>query len=98
MATCRCGKLAIVRTSWTDNNPGRRFYSCPSPDVSCPGFVCWVDPPMCPRAVRIIPGLLRARNRADQERDELRTELRWKNKLILVLLFLLGLQFAMLLA
>ncbi|KAJ0704665.1 putative transcription factor GRF family [Helianthus annuus] len=45
MATCRCGKLAIVRTSWTDNNPGRRFYSCPSPDVTCPGFVGWVDPP-----------------------------------------------------
>ncbi|KAL8217858.1 hypothetical protein R6Q57_021231 [Mikania cordata] len=29
MTMCYCGRLATVRTSWTDQNPGRRFYSCP---------------------------------------------------------------------
>lgn len=25
---CDCGKAALVRQSWTDANPGRRFYRC----------------------------------------------------------------------
>ncbi|PWA53805.1 zinc finger, GRF-type [Artemisia annua] len=31
MAVVRChyGRVAIVKTSWTNANPGRRFYSCP---------------------------------------------------------------------
>jgi len=62
------------------------------------GFVGWVDPPMCERAVRIIPGLLRAKNLADQERNELRAEIRRKNFMILLLVIVLGLQFAVILS
>ncbi|KAH7864598.1 hypothetical protein Vadar_031539 [Vaccinium darrowii] len=45
-------------------NPGRRFSSCPN--NNCKDFV-WVDPPMCQRAVQIIPGLLRRSNRLEVE-------------------------------
>ncbi|GKE03308.1 zinc finger, GRF-type containing protein [Tanacetum coccineum] len=54
----RCGAPSIVRTSWTNTNPGRRFYCC---SVRC-GIIDWYDPEMCPRSVMIIPGLLRSMN------------------------------------
>ncbi|GJX04428.1 hypothetical protein Tco_0190344 [Tanacetum coccineum] len=56
---CFCGNPTVIRTSWTDTNPGRRFRSCST--NTCPIF-SWVDPPMCARAMAIIPGLLRSRN------------------------------------
>ncbi|PWA34478.1 zinc finger, GRF-type [Artemisia annua] len=62
---CDCGKQATIKTSWTNRNPGRRFYCCPS----C-GFIGWTDPPMCCRAVAVIPGLLRARNELEEELEE----------------------------
>jgi len=31
MVVCYCGKIVVVRTSWTQNNPGRRFFGCPLP-------------------------------------------------------------------
>ncbi|PWA61190.1 zinc finger, GRF-type [Artemisia annua] len=62
---CDCGKQATIKTSWTNRNPGRRFYCCPS----C-GFIGWTDPPMCCRAVVVIPGLLRARNELEEELEE----------------------------
>ncbi|KAL8242126.1 hypothetical protein R6Q59_012428 [Mikania micrantha] len=59
MAMCNCGRIAIIRTSWTSLNPGRQFHSCPRPVGQCRRFLGWVDPPMCPRAVGVIPGLLK---------------------------------------
>lgn len=53
-----CQAPAIIRTSWTPANPGRRFYCCSG---SC-GFIHWYDPEMCPRATQIIPGLLNSMN------------------------------------
>ncbi|KAL8232537.1 hypothetical protein R6Q57_002315 [Mikania cordata] len=67
MAMCYCGRLATVRTSWTDQNPGRRFYSCPNEASRCQGFLGWLDPPMCPQATVIIPGLLRSKNKLEDE-------------------------------
>lgn len=58
---CYCGVRAKVRTSWTDNNPGRRFFGCAkynSNGCGC-GYFGWFDPPMCPRGRQIIPRLLR---------------------------------------
>ncbi|GJV82968.1 hypothetical protein Tco_1522866 [Tanacetum coccineum] len=40
----------------------RRFYACPIQGSQC-RWIDWVDLPMCPLSVQIIPGLLRARNR-----------------------------------
>ncbi|KAL8250812.1 hypothetical protein R6Q59_034505 [Mikania micrantha] len=61
MAFCACGKQAIVRTSWTSKNPGRRFFSCLEQGCKT-GFFGWFDPPMCDRSVDIIPGLLKSKN------------------------------------
>ncbi|GKE51846.1 hypothetical protein Tco_1487002 [Tanacetum coccineum] len=27
---CACGLEVVIRTSWTNRNPGRRFYGCPT--------------------------------------------------------------------
>ncbi|CAH8307020.1 unnamed protein product [Eruca vesicaria subsp. sativa] len=35
---CRCAKQTSLAVSWTDDNPGRRFYRCGEH-----GFVCWAD-------------------------------------------------------
>ncbi|KAL8206225.1 hypothetical protein R6Q57_009776 [Mikania cordata] len=61
MAFCACGKQAIIRTSWTSKNPGRRFFSCQEQGCNT-GFIGWFDPPMSDRSIDIIPGLLKSKN------------------------------------
>ncbi|PWA43607.1 zinc finger, GRF-type [Artemisia annua] len=73
MVVCACGRTAIIRTSWSNYNPGRRFYSCPITGSDCP-FIDWFDPPMCQRAVAIIPGLLRGRNNLEHQLREMEQE------------------------
>ncbi|KAL0360354.1 UNVERIFIED_CONTAM: hypothetical protein Sradi_3719900 [Sesamum radiatum] len=58
---CYCGKRAKMRTSWTKDNPGRRFYNCSIGRGNC-AFFAWEDPPICARSKLIIPGLLRKIN------------------------------------
>ncbi|KAK1577794.1 hypothetical protein Q3G72_004815 [Acer saccharum] len=57
---CLCGRRARLCTSWTNANPGRRFWGCSNfrGDVNC-GYFRWHDPPICERSKQIIPGLLR---------------------------------------
>nr|KAJ0224307.1 hypothetical protein LSAT_V11C100044930 [Lactuca sativa] len=69
---CFYGNVAVVRTSWTSQNPGRRFYACLKMVSklilgSRYGFLGWVDPPMCQRSTVIIPGLLRTMNSGSVE-------------------------------
>ncbi|KAJ9535355.1 hypothetical protein OSB04_un001533 [Centaurea solstitialis] len=64
MVICDCGSIAIIRTSWTSTNPGRRFYCCSIKGSKC-RFLGWVDGPMCPRSIQIIPGLLRSKNEVE---------------------------------
>ncbi|PWA59384.1 zinc finger, GRF-type [Artemisia annua] len=47
MVVCTCGKPDVVKTSWTNRNPGRRFFGCPTIDV---------DPRLCPRSEHITGG------------------------------------------
>ncbi|PWA58065.1 zinc finger, GRF-type [Artemisia annua] len=62
MVRCpQCGSPAIIKTSWTQFNPGRRFYCCSKWGPNH-GIIDWYDPPMCNRAVQIILGLLRNMN------------------------------------
>ncbi|KAK9049677.1 hypothetical protein SSX86_031354 [Deinandra increscens subsp. villosa] len=82
MAVCYCGHQTTIRTSWTDANPGRRFYSCAQKESSC-NFFLWVDPPMCRRAVEIIPGLLRSINELQSVAKRIETSNR-RMKIILV--------------
>ncbi|KAK9928703.1 hypothetical protein M0R45_025828 [Rubus argutus] len=62
---CYCGVLAKQFVSWTDEDPGRRFWSCnkykPEGNEHCNLFM-WIDPPWCPRASSVIKGLQRNRN------------------------------------
>ncbi|GJT78320.1 hypothetical protein Tco_1045045 [Tanacetum coccineum] len=61
----RCGSVGVITTSWTSTNPGRRFFGCSKRGANC-GIIDWYDPPMCDRAVQIIPGLLRRINHLQQ--------------------------------
>ncbi|GKA73973.1 hypothetical protein Tco_0780275, partial [Tanacetum coccineum] len=61
--------LNVVNLQTTVTNPwsvvlykDRRFLTLPDTGSQC-RWIDWVDPPMCPRSVQIIPGLLKARNR-----------------------------------
>ncbi|XP_074364820.1 uncharacterized protein LOC141705840 [Apium graveolens] len=40
---CYCGKRAKMYTSWSLNNPGRRFYTCCQPQGRC-NYFRWYDP------------------------------------------------------
>ncbi|CAN1187485.1 hypothetical protein LINPERPRIM_LOCUS31876 [Linum perenne] len=50
----RCGKSVVLLTSWTEKNPGRRFYRC----RRC-NFFRWFDPSVQPRSKAVINELLR---------------------------------------
>ncbi|GJR33302.1 hypothetical protein Tco_0822931 [Tanacetum coccineum] len=63
---CACGLEGVIRTSWTNRNPRRRFYGCPTLSPTCVNFLGWYDPPMCQRSVQIISGLLRSRNELEE--------------------------------
>ncbi|XP_074374320.1 uncharacterized protein LOC141714718 [Apium graveolens] len=68
---CWCGRAAVLKTSWTDANLGRRFWGCfcfmEDRRNSC-NFHFWFDPPMCQRSRMIIPGLLK---KIDKLEDDL---------------------------
>ncbi|XVF08865.1 hypothetical protein REPUB_Repub07fG0041000 [Reevesia pubescens] len=49
-----CKKKAPRWTSWTDLNPGRRFYGCPKFSASVCGFHAWHDPKLFDRGREII--------------------------------------------
>ncbi|GJR17590.1 zinc finger, GRF-type containing protein [Tanacetum coccineum] len=66
MVRCACGLEAVIRTSWTNRNPSRRFYGCPTLSPTCVNFLRWFDPPMRQRSVQIIPGLLRSCNEPEE--------------------------------
>ncbi|KAL2558235.1 uncharacterized protein Fot_02974 [Forsythia ovata] len=57
---CYCGQFSVTRTSWTENNPSKRFRGCTfyrRPDA-CDYFF-WMDPLPHPRYKVVINGLLR---------------------------------------
>ncbi|WCJ28159.1 hypothetical protein M5689_009866 [Euphorbia peplus] len=58
---CQCGELAILRPSWTTDNPGRRFFGCKHYGTAkrpC-GFFCWVDEEAPEHYKNVINGLLK---------------------------------------
>ncbi|GJT16774.1 hypothetical protein Tco_0875480 [Tanacetum coccineum] len=63
---CACVLEAVIRTSWTNRNPGRRLYGCPTLVNMIRSKNMWYDPPMCQRYVQIILGLLRSRNELEE--------------------------------
>ncbi|KAK8692057.1 hypothetical protein V6N13_075539 [Hibiscus sabdariffa] len=59
---CGCGFSAQLRTSWSNDNPGRRFFGCKNHGSlvhhACRYF-SWFGPPMTPRARVVMVGLLK---------------------------------------
>ncbi|WCJ24681.1 hypothetical protein M5689_006621 [Euphorbia peplus] len=70
---CDCGFEAAVRTSWTNENPGRRFYNCRNNGnrIRCNYFE-WIDDPLDDRAMSIVLGLLRKLDKIEKECARLR--------------------------
>ncbi|KAL6286841.1 hypothetical protein ACE6H2_011231 [Prunus campanulata] len=74
---CFCGGFARLETSWTKDNPRRRFWTC-CRNKGC-GYFKWLDPQMCARSKMIIPGLLKSIDKADDElhRSHRREKILW---------------------
>lgn len=80
---CRCGVESPLVTSWTDENPGRRFYGCGRYFVrrKC-NFFKWFDPEVPERQKKIIRALLK-------KNDELKNKERRLAIVIVVLVVML---------
>ncbi|XP_057440257.1 uncharacterized protein LOC130732164 [Lotus japonicus] len=60
VVVCDCGVVTPLRTSWTDENPGRRFYGCglyQGRNRRC-GFFQWHDREFNQREKKVIAWLL----------------------------------------
>ncbi|PQQ02777.1 uncharacterized protein Pyn_41250 [Prunus yedoensis var. nudiflora] len=85
---CWCGKVATIRTSWTNSNLGRRFSMCAEKvrenNKGFKGcqFWAWFDLEMCERSKAVIHGLLKSRNKL----EKLVAEARQREKVVWVLL------------
>ncbi|XP_031090716.1 uncharacterized protein LOC115995711 [Ipomoea triloba] len=73
---CICGNNLKLCTSWTNQNPGRRYWICSNEKGlrNC-SFFEWLDPPMYSRSEMIIHGLLKRINNAKQEIQRLTRQL-----------------------
>nr|XP_027122511.1 uncharacterized protein At4g04775-like [Coffea arabica] len=78
---CKCGTRTILKTSWTERNPARRYIECAQNQVRGCGFWDWYDEEICERAKQVIPGLLRSKNKLEAENEALQKEVRgWQSK------------------
>ncbi|GJZ46333.1 zinc finger, GRF-type containing protein [Tanacetum coccineum] len=70
-----CGNKAKIKTSWTDRNPGRRFYGCRM-EATNYGFFGWVDPPMCERSLDVLEEDIEDHVLMLREKEQMITKLR----------------------
>ncbi|KAL0367372.1 UNVERIFIED_CONTAM: hypothetical protein Sradi_3627300 [Sesamum radiatum] len=81
---CICGNPQVTKTAWTNSNPGRRFRGCSGLNGGYCNTFEWVDPPMCPRRVVLIPGLLKKINGYEKklvQAEAVRANLEFKEKM-----------------
>nr|XP_009773289.1 PREDICTED: uncharacterized protein LOC104223528 [Nicotiana sylvestris]XP_016458180.1 PREDICTED: uncharacterized protein LOC107781879 [Nicotiana tabacum]XP_016497613.1 PREDICTED: uncharacterized protein LOC107816407 [Nicotiana tabacum]XP_016505081.1 PREDICTED: uncharacterized protein LOC107823013 [Nicotiana tabacum] len=66
---CKCGVSPKLNTSWTQLNPGRRFFACKigKKKGGCDYF-CWYDDEMPTQAKNIIWGLLKRVKAFEEEK------------------------------
>ncbi|KAL2554889.1 uncharacterized protein Fot_08508 [Forsythia ovata] len=74
---CYCGHIPVMKTSWTESNPGRRFWGCRfyGKDDAC-DFFDWADPTVHDRYKLVINGLLRKKNEGEKEKEKLSKTMR----------------------
>ncbi|KAL2550805.1 uncharacterized protein Fot_12335 [Forsythia ovata] len=87
---CYCGEVPILKTSWTEMNPGRRFWGCRFyGKVGACDFFEWGDPAPHARYKSVMNGLLRKKSEAEEEIVKMgRTMRNWKIALWVVLMFI----------
>ncbi|KAK9066297.1 hypothetical protein SSX86_013618 [Deinandra increscens subsp. villosa] len=66
MVFCYCGKEALIQTSRTSRNPGRRFYGCPDQAAGC-GFFVWIEHVKCSRCYDVIPAIMSEKHKLQME-------------------------------
>ncbi|WMV38663.1 hypothetical protein MTR67_032048 [Solanum verrucosum] len=65
---CRCGNEALLKTSWTQLNPGRRFFTCRiSKKMGGCDYFLWYEDRHPPQANRVMWGLLKKVNAFDEK-------------------------------
>ncbi|KAB2015962.1 hypothetical protein ERO13_D08G061401v2 [Gossypium hirsutum] len=74
---CYYGNPAKLNTSWSNDNPGRRFFRCKKFGSGfgkpCRFFI-WFDPPLTPHSQIVLLGLLKkVRTLEDARRTERKT-------------------------
>ncbi|CAN1149612.1 Uncharacterized protein At4g04775 [Linum perenne] len=71
---CVCGQGIVLLTSWTNENPGRRFWRCSrqlkTKNPKNKHYFEWHDPPIEERSRQVINGLLKKLNKLEQEQRE----------------------------
>ncbi|KAL4353713.1 hypothetical protein GQ457_06G000700 [Hibiscus cannabinus] len=69
---CYCGASSTLKTGWTDENLGRRFWGCGNYGKWIRGckFFCWYDPPVNARSKVVIVGLHRRVASMEKERKK----------------------------
>ncbi|KAH1098449.1 hypothetical protein J1N35_015370, partial [Gossypium stocksii] len=74
---CYCENPAKLNMSWSNDNPGRRFFGCKkfgSRFRKPCRFFSWFDPPLMPRSRFVVLGLLKkVRALEDARKRERRT-------------------------
>ncbi|KAL4311510.1 hypothetical protein GQ457_01G005740 [Hibiscus cannabinus] len=67
---CYCGVPAALRTSWTKDNPGRRFFGCPNfqKKIRNCRFFKWFDAEIPDRSKVVIVGLLKSKGAMEKAR------------------------------
>ncbi|KAK9755579.1 hypothetical protein RND81_01G035900 [Saponaria officinalis] len=75
---CFCGRVAVVLTSWTKDNPGRRFEACPiyNPVTKTRGCRCfrWLDENQTTWQKKVINQLVLERKLLKNEAEMLQKE------------------------
>ncbi|KAL4351750.1 hypothetical protein GQ457_06G019870 [Hibiscus cannabinus] len=68
---CNCGLDADLRTSWSNANPGRRFFGCSKYGAgrNC-NFFLWCDPEIGNRERTVLVGLLKKIRKMEEGRKK----------------------------
>ena len=66
---CHCGIHVDLKTSWSNQNPGRRFLGCKSYEFSSAcRFFNWYDPPLIDHSRVVLFGLLKKLRYVEKQR------------------------------
>nr|XP_023907372.1 uncharacterized protein LOC112019078 [Quercus suber]POF17220.1 hypothetical protein CFP56_56103 [Quercus suber] len=91
MCYCPSPQKPVLVVSWTDNNPGRRFYGCPNYWIGkkCK-FFQWVDDEICEHEKVLIPEMRQRILRLQAEVSTCKKREKWLTVCLILALLLCG--------